>query len=305
MKRISVLLLSCCFLFTVAAQTSVSTVKESEIIYGRKDGMALTMVKHAPNGQSNHRGIVWIVSGSWYSSYSNRPGADKLKILLDRGYTVFEVIHGSQPKFNIEEMVSDIQRAVRYIRFNAVNYGVDPAHLGVSGASAGGHLALLLALMDGKGNANSTDPVNRESAKVQAAAVFFPPTDFTLWGGIKDPYSIPALLAANNVVGAFDFRSWDSTRRYYTSITDPKLRAEHAKNVSPAYYVSTDDPPVFIYHGDKDHVVPLSQSQELVEKLKGLNVPVELKIKPGADHGWPGQWQELGLFADWFDKYLK
>ncbi|MGE5520243.1 MAG: prolyl oligopeptidase family serine peptidase [Candidatus Dadabacteria bacterium] len=288
-----------------AGQTTPISPSESEIIYGRKDGLAMTMVKHTPDVASNHRAIVWVVSGSWYSSYNQRPGSQKLKQLMDRGYTVFEVIHGSQPKYNIEDAIADLQRAVRYIRYNASTFGIDPAHIGVSGASAGGHLSLLVGLEDGTGNAASTDPINRESAKVQAVAVFFPPTDFTMWGGIKDPFSIPGLLKANNVVGAFDFKTWDSSSRVYTSIKDPKLVAEHAKNVSPAYYVTNDDPPVFIYHGDKDHVVPLSQSQELVQKLREVKVPVEIKIKPGGDHGWPGQWQELNLFADWFDKYLR
>ena len=75
--------------------------------------------------------------------------------------------------------------------------------------------------------------------------------------------------------------------------------------MSPVNHVSADDPPVLVIHGDEDPVVPLQQSQTLVQKLKTAGVVHELIIKPGGGHGWPKNESEEKKFADWFDKYLK
>lgn len=293
-------------LFILTVQTAIAQESNTgtEIIYGRKDGMALTMIKLDPE-KSNGKAVIWTVSGNWVSSLSQVPGREKMKMLLDRGYTVFQVMHGSQPKYNIEDALTDMQRAVRFIRHNAAVFKIDPAHIGISGGSAGGHLSLLLALMDGKGDEKATDPVNRESAKVQAAAVFYPPTNFTNWNGLTDVAMITTMLPLRGLAGAFDFRSWDSTRMYYKSITDKDQLFQRLKSTSPVTHVSPDDAPVFIYHGDADRVVPISQSHDLLSKLTEAKVPNDFKVKPGADHGWTGMWSELTLFADWFDKYLK
>ena len=269
-----------------------------------KGGLALTMTDNTP-ASPNGKAIIWVVSGSWYSSYGQRPGPEKLKILLDRGYRVFEVMHGSQPRYNIEEALADVQRAVRYIRFHAEDYGIDPNHIGISGASAGGHLSLLIGLMDGKGNPNAKDPIDRESAKVQAVAVFYPPTDFGNWGGFKDLVLQKQALQQFGVLNAFNFRDWDAKKNMYVSVSNADSIRLRAAGISPVTYVSPDDPPVFMYHGTADKTVPLQQSQEMLEKLKAAGIHAELKIKENADHGWRGQWEELGWFADWFDKYLK
>jgi acetyl esterase/lipase len=65
--------------------------------------------------------------------------------LLDRGYTVFAVVHGSQPRFIITEITEDIHRAIRFIRTNAAKWDVRPDKLGITGGSAGGHLSLTMA----------------------------------------------------------------------------------------------------------------------------------------------------------------
>ncbi|TAF55953.1 MAG: hypothetical protein EAZ62_01740 [Sphingobacteriia bacterium] len=77
-----------------------------------------------------------------------------------------------------------------------------------------------------------------------------------------------------------------------------------AEQLSPANLVSSDDPPVFIWHGDADKTVPLQQSQWLGEKCKAAQLPFELRIKKGEDHGWKTQIEEEADFVTWFDKYL-
>jgi acetyl esterase/lipase len=151
------------------------------VIYDRKFGTTLTMDVFQPTN-ANGVGIIFLVSGGWLSSYDTpnmvTVNPDSIKLFLDHGYTVFAVVHGSQPKFIIPEIVEDLQRAVRFIRHNAGTYGVDPNRLGITGSSSGGHLGLMVATHGDAGNPKAPDPVDRESSAVQAAAVFFPPTDF-------------------------------------------------------------------------------------------------------------------------------
>ena len=117
-----------------------------EVTYGRKYGTALTMDVFSPKKDANGAGVIFVVSGGWYSDHNAIGGAVPLYIqpLIDKGYTVFAVVHGSNPKFAIPEMLDDMHRSVRFIRRNAKDYGIDPNRLGVTGGSAGGHISLML-----------------------------------------------------------------------------------------------------------------------------------------------------------------
>src|SRR5206468_1693997 len=96
-----------------------------------------------PRAGANGAGIVLMVSGGFFSSHEAINPAFA-RPLLDRGYTVFAVVHGSQPRYTVPEIVRDVNRAIRFVRHHAADYGIDPGRLGVVGASAGGHLALML-----------------------------------------------------------------------------------------------------------------------------------------------------------------
>ena len=130
-----------------------------DLIYTKHDGVALTMDVFKPE-KPNGAGIIKIVSGGWKSNHNgiNDGGWPRA------GYTTFVVVHGSQPRFQVEEIVADLNRAVRFVRAHAAEYGVDSNKLGVTGSSAGGHLSLMLATRGGPGDANAKDPVDRESS---------------------------------------------------------------------------------------------------------------------------------------------
>src|SRR5580765_8322627 len=86
-----------------------------DVIYGRKYGTALTLAVIAPKEKANGEAIVWAVSGGWFSTHDGINPAVVAEY-LKRGYTVFAVVHGSQPKFTIPEVLDDMHRAVRFIR---------------------------------------------------------------------------------------------------------------------------------------------------------------------------------------------
>jgi dipeptidyl aminopeptidase/acylaminoacyl peptidase len=107
------------------------------------------------------------------------------------------------------------------------------------------------------------------------------------------------------VWGAVDFKIWNQQKNLYEEVTDVNERNRIAKEMSPLYFVSPDDPPVFIVHGDADPTVPLQQSQSIIAKFNETSVANRLVIKKGGKHNGNDmnpEWQE---FVDWFDKYLK
>ena len=302
---LSILILLICLQDT-KAQDSLNFTR-TEIIYGRKDGMSLTMLMLSPKQKGNGKAIISLVSGNWVSSYTNAANfVNRSKIYIDNGYTVFAVMHGSQPRYSIPDAISDIKRAVRFIRYNSKEYNIDPLHIGITGSSSGGHLSLMTALSDDKIDSTNRDPINRVSARIQAVAVFFPPTDFLNWGQANtDLTKIKAAITLARVVSAFEYKEWNDTTQTYKIINDPEKIVQIAKKTSPIYSVSPDDPPVMIIHGDADRTVPLQQTETIIQKLKDANVPNKFIIKKGGGHGWQNMEIEQKNFVDWFNKYLK
>src|SRR5262249_4059304 len=152
--------------------------------------------------------------------------------LLKRGYTVFTVLHGSQPKYTIPEIIADMNRAVRFIRYHAKDYNIDPDRFGVSGASAGGHLSLMLGTAGGPGDAKATDPVEQASSRVQAVACFFPPTDFANFGAMGKFHYGDAVGVIFRP--AFDYHELDKKTGRFLRITDEKKLQEISRQISPA-----------------------------------------------------------------------
>ncbi|HTQ12082.1 MAG TPA: alpha/beta hydrolase [Fimbriimonadaceae bacterium] len=288
MKLHRPLISAVCLAVAVAAQAQQHLV---DVIYGHKMGVALTMDVFEP-AKPNGIGVIWFVSGGWFSSHDD---VNPLiaKPFTDRGMTVFEVVHGSQPKFQIPEILSDVNRAVRFIRVNSATWHVDPNRLGVSGGSAGGHLDLMIGAYGGPGDPNAKDPVDRASSAVEAIACFFPPTDMVNFGSPgREPFREDTYKPFWPAFG-------------FTDKTSKEDMDKLAKDYSPIYGVTAKFPPTFVMHGDADKLVPLQQSQELMDKLQELGVPHKLVVKKGAGHGfWLGMDKDMNQFADWFEKYL-
>ena len=277
-------------LLTTQAQTNVDFKRTEDVIYSRKFGTALTLDVFQPN-KANGSGIIFMVSGGFFSSHEAiNPGF--YRPFLQRGYTVFAVVHGSQPKFNITEIEPDIHRAVRFIRHNAAGYGVDPNHLGISGASAGGHLSLTMATQGSPGDAAAKDSVDRESSEVQCAACFFPPTDFLNYGQPgEDAVGVGILKQFKPAFGP----------RADTAEERQKLGRE----ISPIYFVHSNMPPILIIHGDADKLVPIQQARSFVSRCEEVGSTIKLVVREGKQHGWPELAKDVELLADWFDQHLR
>ncbi len=275
--------------------------RTEDVVYGRKFGTALTMDVFTPKENANDAGIIWCVSGGWFSSKESiNPGF--LKPFLDRGYTVFAVVHGSQPRYTIPEVLDDMHRAVRFIRANEKRFGISKNRLGIAGGSAGGHLSLMQGTASKPGNPAAKDPVERESSQVAAVGCFFPPTDFLNYGKENQTAIGDGILT--NFKAPFDFHDFDPKTRLFVPITDPEKRKAIAKQISPVYHVTEKSAPALILHGDADTLVPIQQAELIIAKYKEAKVPCELIVKKGAGHGWGDMVKDIETIADWFDKHL-
>lgn len=274
----------------------------ADVVYGRKEGVALTMDVFVPKKDANGAAVIWVVSGGWFSSHA-AINAKFMESFVDRGYTVFAVVHGSQPRFTIPEILQDMHRSVRFIRHHAKQYKIDPERIGISGGSAGGHLSLMQGMAGDLGDPKAKDPVDRVSSRVQAVACFFPPTDFLNYGEKNKDAIGRGTLAAFKA--PFDFKYLDPKTKTFERITDEKKIVEMGRAISPITHVTADDPPTLIIHGDKDFLVPIQQAETMIAKLKEVGVAAELVVRKDAGHGWKDLPKDLGLFADWYDKHLK
>ena len=254
-----------------------------DVVYGHKYGMALTFDVFSP-ADANGAAVLNMVSGGWRSQW--RPhdvSQQRYQALLDAGFTVFAVRHGSSPKYVIPEIVPDVRRAVRYIRLNARRLGVDANRLGVWGGSAGGHLSLLLGHASDNGDPSAEDPVLRVSNRVAAVVAYYPPVDLR-----------PLARGASPEV---------TNTRFPALNFDPSEGSAY----SPIIHVSADDPPTLLIHGDEDGLVNVSNSHEMFTALQKHGVVSEKIIIPGADHGFRGDDAVLATTAmvDWFVEHLE
>ncbi len=291
-----------------AAAAAPSFERTRDVIYGRSWGTSLTMDVFTPKDKAkrNGSGLIWVVSGGWYS------GPDAIndatinwfgKPLLDRGYTVFAVCHGSAPRFTIPEAINDMNRAVRYIRHHAKDYAIDPNRLGIYGGSAGGHLSVTQGVNPAAPNEKSADPVDRVPSTVQAVACFFPPTDFLNYGA-EGKMAVGAGGILQNFQASFDYRVFDDKTKKFQTVTEEKQIREITTQISPLYHVDSKDPPTLIIHGDADVLVPYEQATRFIQKLQDVGVDAKLITKPGANHGWAGMDKDTAAIADWFDAKL-
>ena len=268
------------------------TVRRTDgVVYGQRHGNDLTMDILQPS-RPNGFGIALMVSGGWKSGEAGGTPNWLAAPLLRRGYTVFAVCHVSQPEATVMEIVDDVNRGLRFIRRHAADYGINPNQIGVTGGSAGGHLSLMLATRGGPGPKTATDPVDRESSAVQAVAIFYPVTDLLNLGSSTENPGDGG--PPKSFVKAFGPQS-----------TNLVVWQEIGRDTSPIYHITSNMPPVLIYHGDADTLTPLDQSKRFEIQARAKGRTVEVVVHPGGKHGWLTMVFDIRKFADWFDRHLR
>jgi len=230
---------------------------EKDVTYCTMDGIKLKMDIYYPSKNSGRFAVTMYVHGGGWSSGDKAQGAGSVEIpaLQKAGFLVVSVNYRLAPEYEFPAMIEDVKCAVRSLRAHADEYNLDPNRIGVWGSSAGGHLVNLLGTTD-QSTGFDVGEYMEYSSRVQAVVDMFGPADLTVQfnGGYQ---------AASRVFGDFD-----------------------AALASPVTYVTADDPPFLMIHGEKDTLVPIEQSQILLAALQAAGVPAELVPVANAGHSF-------------------
>lgn len=269
---------------------------ESNVVYGMYSGLALLLDIYHPD-QANGYGIIHISGSGWQAPLDLDAGPLKEsmhvqvegKPLVKAGYTLFTINHRATPRFSYPAPVEDAQRAVRFIRYYAAEYGIDPGSIGAIGGSSGGHLVSMLGVLDGHGDPEDSSPINRLSAKVQCVVARAAPSSFVTdrRGKATHAMFLEAMVNPDADPGSIEYR--------------------RAVEASPITHVTPDDPPFFFIHGDADDAVPITQSESMAGALRKAGVPVKYRRVPGGGHG-PALLDDpeiAGEILAWFDEHLR
>jgi acetyl esterase/lipase len=268
------------------AQELTTATYVRDVIYGHRDGMALTYDVFKPTAGANGALVVNMVSAGWRSSWAAPEQRQaRYQWLIDKGFTVVALYHSSAPRFTVPDAVQDVRLGLRHIKLHAADYGADSARIGVWGASAGGHLSLVAGMMADDGDPAAENPLERSGNRVAAVVAYFPPTD------------LEVLLRDRPRGGAIDF--------------DASLLPQ----ISPIHFVDARDPPALIISGGADKGVPVSQSEMMKAALDKAGVENKLTVYPDADHDFyvkddPAKTDAYALEAmnaivAWFEQRLR
>lgn len=255
-----------------------------EVIYGHKDGLAMTFDVLQPVTEPNGAAVVFIVSGGWKSEWAP-PGQTRafLSPFLSAGYTGFAVRHGSSPRYSIAEALDDVRQAIRFIRRDASKFEIDANRIGVVGMSAGGHLTLMLATTGRDADPTAANPLDRISCRIAAGVALVPPSDLTNY-----VWSTPGLDPQ------------------YLKFPGLDITKEQAQQLSPRYFVTKDDAPCLIISGGKDTLVLPEQGRWIHEEMDRTGVSNRFILYENSGHNLQqDRLQAIVETVNWFDENLK
>ena len=231
--------------------------------------------------------IIWVHGGAWRGG--NKTHYRPMEY-LSAGYAGASINYRLSQHAVFPAQIEDVKAAVRWLRANAETYRLDPNRFAAWGSSAGGHLVAML------GTAGDVPEFevgeNLEvSSKVQAVVDYFGPTDFLQ----MDAHRLPDGLV-------HDAPDSPESKLVGGSIQAHKDRVAKA---NPITYVSKDNPPFLIIHGDQDKLVPFHQSVLLKDALEKAGVSVTFYRVEGGGHGWFRDPKVPELTKAFFEQHLK
>lgn len=262
-----------------------------DVEYANVGGISLRLDIYTPPGVPGPTPcVVWIHGGSW-------SGGDKSQIWSDAyyltagGLTVAAINYRLSSQAIWPAQIQDCKGAVRWLRAHAAQYNIDPARIGAYGPSAGAHLASMVGVSGDVAELEGDVGGNLgQSSRVQAVADLFGPTDFMNFNDYHNYAGSSASVLLGYTLGDI------VANQFNPAYADLVALAESA---SPVHWVSSDDPPFHITHGDQDYHVLLNQSQFLNGALVAANVPVVFRIVPGVGH-LDMPYSENRLIHQWF-----
>jgi acetyl esterase/lipase len=259
---------------------------EPDIEYANPDGQHLQLDMARPkSGDGPFPAIVCIHGGGFRAG--SRQGYDGLCLrLAEQGYVSATVSYRLAPKYQFPAAIHDVKTAVRWLRANAKKYNIDPNRIGVTGGSAGGHLAQVLAVTADvkqfEGDGGNPD----QSSRVACVVNYYGPSDFTKsYGKSVDAAQVLPLWLGGDLEQA---------------------KQKHIM-ASPLNWVTPNAAPTLCIHGTEDKYVAHEQAVWMIDRLRACGVEAELLTLQGAGHGFKGKDAEMAEKAmlAFFAKHLK
>lgn len=270
---------------SLRAEDKVEVEYKPDVTYATVDGEDLQLDLATPKGLDHPVPAVVVIHGGGWSGGKRQDMAPFAKKLAEHGYVAATISYRLAPKHRFPAQVEDVKAAVRYLRAHGDELHIDPEHVGAMGASAGGHLSLMLGTMD-SGDGLEGDGGNADqSSKVQAVVNFVGPVNL-----IMDEYTPVQTQILTTFLGG-----------------PPKEKADDCRRASPLTYINKGDAPTLSFYGSDDPLIPNDQAFQIATALDDADVPGRVEILLGASHGWMGKEMERTVDAtvSFFDENLK
>jgi acetyl esterase/lipase len=265
----------------IASKTNlpIPATIQRDITYCIANGVELKMDMYAPEGVEKMPAAIFVHGGAWVKD--SKDSVVGVPELTRAGIAVFAIDHRLGREHKFPSMIEDVKCAIRSLRAHADEYNIDPERIGAYGGSSGGHLVALLGTADESAGFDVGEYLEY-SSRVRAVVDIYGPT---------------------NLIQQYQINTVPPMREAF-------LESDLSRG-SPINYVSPDDPPFLIIHGDKDNIVPFEQSQTLYELLIMNNVPVEFIVVKNGMHGFgfstaekPSFEELLQMITDFFVERL-
>lgn len=265
--------------------------RKSNVVYCTMAGDEQLADIYTPPHALNPAPLLIYIHGGGLQHGDKRTGSGivELPALFNAGFVIASINYRLAPEFPMPAMVEDSKCAVRFFRANATRFNIDPDRIGVWGSSAGGYLSAMLGT-SGETTQFDVGDYLGTSSRVQAVVDMFGPTDFVTM-------SLEAESAKHLEFNDLVFSTSDLTNPIFTQS-------------SAVTYVSPDDPPFLILHGDMDKDIPVAQAYELYNLLKAAGADAQLVVVAGGGHGLrnpgevPSEQEITRLIVDFFIKEL-
>ncbi|MBZ5593219.1 MAG: alpha/beta hydrolase [Acidobacteriia bacterium] len=252
-------------LFTLLA-AMVQAAPKTELLWpngapgalGNEESDRPSVTVYLPQSNGANSGVVVCPGGGYGMLALDHEGRQIAEWLNERGVAAFILRYRLGPRYHHPIELGDAQRALRFVRFRAADYGVASDRIGIWGFSAGGHLASTAGTHFDKGNGDAADPIDRLSSRPDFMILAYPVISFTT------PYTHRGSL--RNLLG---------------DNPDPKLAA----SLSNETQVTAETPPAFLFHTSTDSGVPPENSVLFYLALRKAGVPAEMHIYERGQHG--------------------
>lgn len=252
-----------------ATQTGAQATGDPPVTiqYAEVDGRPLLLDLHLPDSTDEAPLVVYIHGGAWRSGSRTRMPLGRL---VRRGFAVASVDYRLSPEARFPAQVHDIKAAIRFLRAHDASYSYESRRIGIAGSSAGGHLAALVGVTNGHASLEgSVGNHAAESSDIQAAVSYFGATNLLTILAQSTPHGLKVRAPALKLLlGA-----------------SPLENERQARVASPVQHVDSDDPPLYLLHGDQDPQMPINQAHELHGAYQRAGLEVRFDILHGEAHG--------------------